>query len=283
MPVTIYTGEAIEVLATLPDGLAHCCVTSPPYWGLRDYGVEGQLGLEKTPEEYVVAVTAVFLEVYRVLSNRGVLWLNLGDRKLLGSWLLLPAKVALSLAALGWTIAEEYIWERTNPPIAGCLRHAVRSHEYVYLLTKAPTGYRFDRDVWRRPHAPKSHTVSTAPVKQGPNDSAGNFNRTIKERRLDPRGALGTTVWRVSSRSIPEAHFATFPPKLIEPCIKAGCPEGGTVLDPFGGAGTTGLVADRLGRDAILIEINPEYAEMARQRIRGDAPLFAEVVKAESP
>lgn len=174
MTVRILRGDCREVMRTLPDQSVHCCVTSPPYFGLRDYGVDGQMGLESTPDEYIAGMVDVFREVRRVLRDDGTLWLNIGD-------------------------------------------------SYA-------SGGRNKRSVWNIP---------TTPFK--------------------------------------EAHFATFPPALVEPCILAGCPEGGTVLDPFGGAGTAGLVADRLHRNAILIELNPEYAEIARRRIHGAAPLFAEV------
>jgi DNA modification methylase len=305
MTITIHTGDALEVLSTLPDQSAHCCVTSPPYWALRDYGEPGQIGLEPTPEEYVAKLVDVFREVRRVLRGDGTLWLNLGDsyasspasggeqsskmtggehkrtpqraflrppglkpKDLVG----IPWRVAFALQSDGWYLRSDIIWAKPNPMPESVTDRPTKSHEYIFLMAKSGR-YWFDQEAVREKGNPEgSHT-------HGPAKSI------IAERNDNDRMLLKTpdagrnirTVWTVATQPFAGAHFATFPPKLIEPCIKAGCPAGGTVLDPFGGAGTVGLVADRLGRNATLIELNPEYAEMARERIRGDAPLFVDV------
>ena len=469
MTVRILRGDCIELLRTLPEASVHCCVTSPPYFGLRDYGVDGQIGLEPTPDEIVAKLVDVFREVRRVLRDDGTLWLNLGDsyasstkgsggsnpetspkqgwkgvpngqgfdvrRFDLGSAGLkakdligIPWRVAFALqqpyytgsikderdriwlaamldaegcmfihkrkagqhngqgyhrqndnygpgveiantsvavierimalvgkgsicsqspeqngrrkqtiyrwnlrtiecrefvrelyphlvakrqqariligcpssgeraeaahAALiglhrgiatgvdfpepptmfepGWYLRQDLIWKKPNPMPESVRDRCTKSHEYIFLLAKSER-YFFDADAIAEPAKGWNGSSFTdardAAVKRG----LGQGERTERDIRNK------RSVWTVTTQPFKEAHFATFPPALIEPCILAGCPEGGTVLDPFGGAGTTGLVADRRGRDAVLIELNPQYADMAERRILGDAPLFADV------
>lgn len=304
MTAQIITGDARHKLKELADGSVNCCVTSPPYFGLRDYGHGDQIGLEPTPEAYVEELVALFREVRRVLANDGTVWLNLGDsyarnpakgqhkpgdsgkqgyiydrgggrasstaladlpeKNLIG----IPWRVAFALQADGWYLRQDIIWYKPNVMPESVQDRCTKAHEYIFLLTKGPRYY-YDAEaieedtVCDRVRGPALHrdTVST-------NGNGGLSRRPVQEMRNK------RSVWAVPTKPFIEAHFATFPPALIEPCIKAGCPEGGTVLDPFGGAGTTGLVADRLGRNAILIELNPEYAEMADRRIKGDAPLL---------
>ena len=321
MTVRILHGDCRDVLKTMPDESVHCVVTSPPYFGLRDYGVAGQIGLEPTPDAFVAEMVAVFREVRRVLRKDGVCWLNLGDsycggntgnqsnvgqrygkdgeghvfrrdgkyassiglkpKDLIG----IPWRVAFALQADGWWLRQEIIWAKPNPMPESVTDRCTKSHEQIFLLTKAAT-YWYDAEAVAEPFAderqgnPGSYKRTTSASKGACNDrqDLGFLNngdgwnadggKATRNRR---------SVWTVPSSPFSEAHFATFPPALIEPCIKAGCPAGGMVLDPFGGAGTTGLVADRLGRNAILIELNPEYAAMAERRIKGDAGLFAEV------
>ncbi len=268
MTVTIKTGDCAEVLAELPAQSSNCCVTSPPYFGLRDYQHWGQIGLEETPAEYVAKLVEVFREVRRVLTDDGTLWLNLGDsyarttlnagkgggmeRQGTGNGLSpsdglaktrlvpgfrdknllgIPWRVALALQSDGWNLRSDIIWHKPNPMPENVRDRPTKAHEYVFLLSKS------------------------------------------RQYFYDPQPS-SRSVWTVATKPFAAAHFATFPPELIEPCIKAGCPVGGTVLDPFGGAGTTGLVADRLQRNALLIELNPDYAELARTRICADAPLL---------
>jgi DNA modification methylase len=339
MAVRIMEGDCLTVLRTLPEQSVNCCVTSPPYFGLRDYGHAGQIGLEPTPDEYVAKMVAVFREVRRVLKDDGTVWLNLGDsyatqggrgearmvelgrpsdgaktvaeargsasgskvpegskpKDLLG----IPWRVAFALQADGWYLRSDIIWHKPNPMPESVTDRPTKAHEYIFLLAKQERYY-YDAAAIaeeaitndeRRPYGsqganeldprgvqgegkPRTGKALTSPR----ND--GNPWNEANGRGFIPNGLTRNrrTVWAVATQPYSGAHFATFPPALIEPCILAGCPEGGTVLDPFGGAGTTGLVADRLQRNALLIELNPTYAQMARDRIHGDAPLFADVV-----
>jgi DNA modification methylase len=326
--IRIETGDCLDVLRRLsPCFRVNCCVTSPPYFGLRDYGHAGQIGLEATPAEYVAKLVDVFREVRRVLADDGTLWLNLGDsygssggdifsgfnerydgtgkngkqsdlgasvsaipardtglrpKNLLG----IPWRVAFALQADGWYLRSDIIWAKPNPMPESVTDRPTKAHEYLFLLAKQERYY-YDAAAIKEPQSeaaledyarrgdarPRGHSTADA-ARGGEGADAGlrfNGNKT------DPEGRNRRTVWTVPTSPFSGAHFATFPPGLIEPCIKAGCPVGGTVLDPFGGAGTTGLVADRLQRNALLIELNPEYAAMARDRIHNDAPLFASV------
>jgi DNA modification methylase len=367
MTVTIRHGDCRDVLRTLPDQSVHCCVTSPPYFGLRDYGYDGQIGLEATPDAFVAQMVAVFQEVRRVLRDDGTLWINLGDtynnnpstslmsraeqgngtgafqiyaedhaqarrakpnkaqplidagikkKDLIG----IPWMVAFALRADGWYLRQDIIWAKPNPMPESVTDRCTKAHEYIFLLSKSPRYY-YDADaiaeprgaasisrlaqdvdgqigsdrvpgktngamkaVGRRAEGNKSHKGTTAyeAGEEKFRTRAGLVAFAERERaKVESGDLVGTrnkrTVWNVATHPFKEAHFATFPPELIEPCIKAGSPAGGLVLDPFGGAGTTGLVADRLQRDAILIELNPDYAAIADRRIRGDAGMFADL------
>lgn len=321
--IEIRVGDCREVLRSMPDASVHCCVTSPPYFGLRDYGVDGQIGLEPTPDAFVAELVAVFREVRRVLRDDGTLWLNLGDsyasgggkpsansslylyganspgaseraladrassyaerpstiggvikqKDLIG----IPWRVAFALQADGWYLRQDIIWHKPNPMPESVRDRCTKAHEYVYLLAKSERYY-YDAAAISEP-AIYSGDVKDYTGDQKANSADENLQRTL------PRGRKLTiaetrnrrSVWTVPSKPFSGAHFATFPPALIEPCILAGCPTGGTVLDPFGGAGTTGLVADRLQRDAILVELNPAYADIARRRIADESPLFSDV------
>jgi DNA modification methylase len=325
MSVRIIIGDVRQRLADLPSESVDCCVTSPPYYGLRDYGVAGQIGLEETPDAYIQELVNVFREVRRVLKSNGTLWLNLGDSyagggnyrgvnsedsltskqrsnrgargvsQLLGAkntpgckpkdLLMIPARVALALQADGWWLRSEIIWAKPNPMPESVTDRPTSSHEKIYLLSKAERYY-FDADAVKETVAPSSMDRAKYPRVGHAKDVYGDGKTNLRNPKTDEASRNREiesgernirNVWTIATQPYSEAHFATFPPALIEPCIKAGCPKGGTVLDPFGGAGTTGLVADRLERSAILVELNPEYAAMAEKRIRGDAPLFAEV------
>lgn len=328
MSVRILTGDCREILKTLPDESVHCVVTSPPYWGLRDYGVAGMIGLEGSVAEHIAALVGVFEDVRRVLRKDGTLWLNYGDaycstdkwggggkkeelkpKDLIG----LPWRLALALQAAGWWLRSDIIWAKPNPMPESVTDRPTRAHEYIFLLTKSAR-YWYDADAIRTPLQPKTFTTfgCSTEGKKG-NDALGgvktdNWHKTAKVRQpkvkvpggwdrgegahgtihrdgrgapeyqnVELAGANARSVWTIATEAHAEAHFATFPTELAERCIKAGCPVGGVVLDPFGGAGTVGLVADRLQRDAILIELNPEYSAMAERRIIRDAPLFTEV------
>ncbi len=380
--VTILQGDCREVLKTLPDESVHCVVTSPPYWGLRDYGTGAAgIGLEETLDDHLDAMVSTFSEVWRVLRADGTLWLNYGDAYA-GSWgaqgrgdkrseidarlslsnsqikahpkrrqtgalsrtggckakdlMGLPWLIAFALRAEGWYLRQDIVWHKPNPMPESVTDRCTKAHEYLFLLSKSeryfydqeaileecsPTTHaRLSQDVQNqigsdRAHAGDKtngnmkavarrgggnhHHKGTDAYEAGATEhrtKAGLVNFSERQRKLAESG-FGTknngsfdaamaimpvkrnkrSVWTIATEGFKEAHFATFPPALIEPCILAGCPKDGVVLDPFGGAGTTALVADRLGRNAILIELNPEYAAMAERRIRTDAGFMAKV------
>ena len=317
MTTRIIQGDCREVLKTLEAGSVHCCVTSPPYFGLRDYGHEGQIGLEASPDAFVAQMVEVFRDVRRVLRDDGTMWLNLGDsynaagRKGQGSrdkkykqstnraslantdncrpsvadlkpkdLIGIPWRVAFALQADGWFLRQDIIWAKPNPMPEPVLDRCTKSHEYMFLLSKSERYY-FDAKAIREPavvkHMPGSNltdTRETHGAQSGGNSGLRDLRRKYKAEGL-PTDRNKRSVWTIPAQSFDGAHFATFPPDLIEPCILAGSPTGGTVLDPFGGAGTTGLVADRHQRNAVLIELNPEYVALAERRIFNDAPLLA--------
>jgi len=311
----IINADVLDGLRQLPDESVNCCVTSPPYWGLRDYGVPGQIGLERTPDEYVARLVEVFREVRRVLRADGTCWLNLGDsytsggrkerdpgqskihpafegerfadglrpdtptglkpKDLVG----IPWRVAFALQANGWWLRSKIVWAKPAPMPESVLDRCTRSHEEIFMLTKAQR-YFFDAQAIAEPLARPEECERLTPAKFG---GANKFTEASKQSRLhsgnEYRGtSTGTRnkrdVWVIHTGGYDGAHFAVMPEELAENCIKAGCPEGGTVLDPFAGSGTTGLVALRLGRQFVGIELNTEYAEMARRRITDDAPMF---------
>lgn len=315
MTVDILVGDCRTVLAALPAASFHTCVSSPPYYQQRDYDHPDQIGLEKSPEEFVTEMVAVFREVHRVLRDDGSLWVNLGDsyaqrsngpvgnprpegrynphaearrlnalrsngppaglkhKDLIG----IPWEVAFALRADGWYLRQEIIWHKPAPMPESVDDRCTKAHEHIFLLSKSPNYY-FDAEAIRElasknthPRGPKNGNVSisakTAKATKGVRNNA-SFSQAISSDVVEFRNKR--SVWTVGAEPYAGAHFATFPPKLIEPCILAGSPAGGAVLDPFGGAGTTGLVAARLGRDATLIELNPEYAEMATGRLKKD-------------
>lgn len=306
----IHVGDVREVLPTLPSESVQCVVTSPPYWGLRDYGVVGQLGLEETPEEYVENIVAVFREVRRVLRDDGTLWLNLGDsynnrskirssshqpslngfvdstwrkdaergrvrmsatrgeikeKDLVG----IPWMVAFALRTDGWYLRSDIIWAKPNPMPESVTDRPTKAHEYLFLLTKSPTYY-YDADAISEPvtHGERFHGDYGKPgvIK----DTASRNGRLDFDNQTTRRNRR--TVWTVATQPYPDAHFATFPEDLVEPCILAGSPVQGVVLDPFAGSGTTLAVAKRLDRQPVGIELNPAYVPLIRARCRREAP-----------
>ena len=406
MSVRILVGDCLERLRTLPEESVHCVVTSPPYWGLRDYGVAGAIGLERTLQEHIDALVRVFREVRRVLRSDGTLWLNYGDsytaaqginkdgsprlpkvpttiqnvptdrkpgqQDLPAGWstrkvsrtsrvtrdnnfglkpkdlMMMPARVTLALQADGWWLRSEIVWHKPNPMPESVRDRPTSAHEKLFLLTKAAR-YFYDAVAVRVACSPNTH-ARRKDRERVPRKGSDTYDRragTWKEKRTVAEqaeiGANLRNVWTIPTHAYPDARFATFPPKLVEPCIKAGTSEKGCcsacgapwarvterkqvnpgnrqtngprsmerrqesagfeqrletqvetlgwqptcehdtepvhckVLDPFGGSGTVGLVASRFGRDAILIELNPEYAEMAERRIYSDAPILADV------
>jgi DNA modification methylase len=280
MTIRIETGDCLEVLRNLPPCFrVNCCVTSPPYFGLRDYGHAGQIGSEATVDEYVSRLVEVFRAVRDHLADDGTLWLNLGDSYLEKSLQGVPWRVAFALLADGWYLRSDIIWSKPNPMPESITDRPTKAHEYIFLMSKSPKYY-YDAAAIAEP---SEYAGEQAGICRGTKRRAEAMgrkpsgNEVIGANWIQPETRNKRTVWTVVTAPFHGAHFATFPPDLIEPCIKAGCPVGGTVLDPFGGAGTTGLVADRLQRNALLIELNPEYATMARHRIHNDAPLFSSV------
>jgi DNA modification methylase len=365
----IKQGDCLEVLKTLPSESINCCITSPPYWGLRDYGTgewiggdpacshkrdskqseltqtghrnlegavgdgiykdkckrcgsvrkDNQLGLEATPEDYVKNLVEVFRSIKRILMNDGTLWLNLGDtyyrnasdqpeqkgklntdginkrygfsntnkvksetlkpKDLVG----IPWRVAFALQADGWYLRQDIIWHKPNPMPESVTDRCTKAHEYIFLMSKNPNYY-FDnesikeRSVW---DVDGNGTIKRAErqregLKSNPTEIKNGIrikypNGKHGEGQQSPKTIYGKrnkrSVWSVNVRPYKEAHFATFPKELIEPCVLAGCPKDGTILDPFGGSGTTAEVAIENGRNALLIELNPEYIELAKTRI----------------
>jgi DNA modification methylase len=312
MTAEILNGDCIEMMKTLPDRSVNCCVTSPPYFGLRDYGHEGQIGLEETPDAFVQKMVEVFREVNRVLRDDGTLWLNLGDSyagsgkgrngdgspnvdplskqatsagtiigKLIKSQtpdckpkdlIGIPWRVAFALQADGWYLRQDIIWHKPNPMPESVTDRCTKAHEYIFLLSKSAR-YFYDAEAIKEPSASSSIARLSQPNLESqvgsarvPGKTNGNMKAVGGEMR-NPR-----SVWTVNTQPYKGAHFATFPLNLIRPCILAGCPAGGTVLDPFGGSGTTGQVAMEEGRKSILCELNPEYVQLMNQRLNGVTP-----------
>lgn len=379
--ISIYLGDCLASLSKLPSESVDTIVTSPPYFGLRDYGVDGQIGLEETPAQFIDKLVAVFDECMRVLKKEGTCWVNMGDSyagsgrgigdtkttnkgntasrhlhsakveaKAIGrSWVKphqgfkqkdlmgMPWRLAFALQDAGWYLRQDIIWSKPNPMPESVQDRCTKAHEYIFLLSKSPKYY-FDAFAISEPLAEKTYTTfGTIRQNLGTDDliKANNYSKTVPVRKpkewKQPAGwdtstgegghgafhkegrrksksgnierrtgadrgcpertgsnvcgnvpweghrANKRSVWEVAPFSFKEAHFATYPPDLIKPCILAGCPVGGTVLDPFFGAGTTGLVADRLERNCIGLELNPEYVEIALRRLREDAGMFSEI------
>jgi DNA modification methylase len=306
----ILQGDALTTLRTLPDASVHCCITSPPYYGLRDYGVEGQIGLERTPEEYIARLVGVFREVRRVLKDDGTCWINCGDsynaqpgqrkttdkaglkqgtsvgsvgapsrcvdglkpKDLIG----IPWMLAFALRADGWYLRQDIIWAKPNPMPESVKDRCTKSHEYVFLLSKSAK-YWYDAEAVaedaaypgdnRAERTDTRKLVDPMCIDGGSRARTGNPTGLTRNRR---------SVWTLSTLPTPEAHFATFPIELPETCLLAGCPEGGTVLDPFTGAGTTGLACLKNNRRFLGIELSAPYVEIAMQRARKYYPLLLE-------
>lgn len=285
----IIIGDALERLRELPDEIADVCVTSPPYYGLRDYGVDGQVGLEKTPEEYIDRLVQIFREVRRTLKKDGTLWIVIADsyagsgrgiskktgiknKDLIG----IPWMLAFALRTDGWYLRSDIIWNKPNVMPESVKDRCTKCYEHVFMLAKSKT-YHFDSEAVLVPaqYDGRKETINKGSSKYADKIVPGKTpqsqhmagkphqrwrfkdGKPVKNRR---------DVWTVSTRPYKGAHFATFPPELIEPCILAGSRPGGTVLDPFIGSGTTAEVAHRLGRECVGIELNPDYEEFIRQR-----------------
>ena len=279
----VLEGDCVDQMQTLEAGSVQTCVTSPPYFGLRDYGHEGQIGLEDTPEEYVDRLVEVFREVRRVLREDGTLWLNIGDSYAGGSGnygsgvkakdlMGFPWQIAFALRADGWYLRSDIIWHKPNPMPESVTDRPTRAHEHIFLLTKSPRYY-YDAEAIKEP-ARNWGTRDRSQMRDGTTDPKLKHHGLAGHEWEENPMKNKRSVWTVPTKAYKGAHFATFPTDLIDPCVMAGSQESDFVLDPFAGSGTTGVVALRHNRNFIGCELNPEYAQMARDRIYGDMPLL---------
>ncbi len=306
--------DCLAALKEMPDESVHCCVTSPPYYALRDYGVEGQIGREPTPEQYINKLVEIFSEVYRVLKNDGTCWLNIADtycgtgnkgsrtdpknpkgrngqnvsiaqnvagckhKDMIG----IPWMLAFALRNQGWYLRNDIIWQKGNAMPESAKDRLTRSYEHIFLLAKAKKYY-FNASAIAEPIADGTaarylagrgnrHKYSKEVPGQGGIQKLNQPRKAgeIKETDISPYRNC-RDVWLINTVSYRGEHFAAYPPKLAERCILAGCPEGGTVLDPFFGSGTTGLAAVQNGRTYIGIELNERYCVLAEKRIGGES------------
>ena len=266
--VQIYRADARNL--PIPDNSIDCVVTSPPYWGLRDYGVPDAIGQELTPEMYLSNIVTVFREVWRVLKPTGTAWLNLGDSYVEKGLVGIPWRVAFALQADGWYLRSDIIWSKPNPMPESVTDRPTKAHEYVFLLTKSPRYY-YDADAIREPASNAGAVISLGEKSFAKRQALGaNISPSgngLSDIYTVPGHRNKRTVWEIPTQPYPEAHFAVYPEKLVEPCILAGCPQEGVVLDPFVGSGTTLAVAQKLGRRAIGTDLNPVYLELAAKRL----------------
>lgn len=263
----IIQGNISDKLQYLDESSVQCVVTSPPYYGLRNYNIKGQFGLEDTPKDYVNNLIKVFRQVKRVLKDNGTLWLNLGDsytssKQLIG----IPWQVAFALQAEGWYLRQDIIWHKPNPMPESVKDRCAKAHEYIFLLTKSAKYY-YDTDAIKTPLKNSSIVRLNQNIEaQKGSNTPSKANGYMKAVKCGSK-AHRKSVWKITTKPYKGAHFAAFPPELPELCIKAGSREGDIVLDPFFGSGTTGWVAQKLGRKWIGIELNPEYIKMAEERL----------------
>lgn len=360
--IKILQGNCLDRLRDLPEKSVNTCVTSPPYWGLRDYGTgewqggdpdcphmrttkiskdtstghkgmfeqgnvvgdaiyktecpkcgatrkDDQLGLEETPEKFTENLVKLFREVRRVLRDDGTVWLNLGDsycgtghkgdhidpkhkdgrngqkvalnnkiqglksKDLVG----IPWRVAFALQADGWYLRQDIIWHKPNPMPESVQDRCTKAHEYIFLLSKSPKYYYDNEAIKEKLSNPLRTNFVSGGIKISQNKDRNDQDLHQRSKNMIFETRNKRSVWSVSPVAYKEAHFATYPPELIKPCILAGCPEGGTVLDPFGGSGTTAQVSNNLNRNAILCELNPEYVEIAKGRLQESLGMFLDM------
>lgn len=305
----IYNDECLSGLKKLPDNCINCCITSPPYYGLRDYGSDNQIGLEATPEEYIEKLVNVFREVRRVLTDDGTLWVNIGDsyagsmkgaaqfpdnaknykqgtnRGTLGKATLvkqctnckpkdligIPWMLAFSLRNDGWFLRQDIIWSKPSVMPESVQDRCTKAHEYIFLLSKSRTYY-FDNESIKEPSVTFNTTVRNRELSKINNTPGRSKTHGLTNNDYVMRNKR--SVWTVPTQPFRGGHFAVFPEKLIVDCIKAGCPETGIVLDPFMGAGTTALVSRKLNRNYIGFELNPQYIAIANNRLRNELGIF---------
>ena len=303
---TLLQGHCLEVLRTLPTESVQTCITSPPYFGLRDYGCDGQIGLESTPDAFVSSLVDVFAEVHRVLKSDGTLWLNLGDsyngassnrtgqngyndgrtnrdkrfstggidglksKDLIG----IPWRVAFALQQYGWYLRQDIIWHKPNPMPESVTDRCTKAHEYIFLLSKSDR-YFYDNEAIKEPvsdtslkRAEYGWNCDRPSTKNASMGGTGIHTEKMGTRFVNPSGRNKRSVWTVCTKPYKGAHFAVYPTELIRPCILAGSRPGDTVLDPFNGSGTTGFVSMEERRKYIGIDINDEYLAIADARIK---------------
>lgn len=289
--IEILNGDCRKKLDEMQSRSVDCVVTSPPYWGLRDYGTEDQIGNENSVDRYVDEIAAVFKKVFRVLSDSGTLWLNLGDtyhkKELAG----VPWQVAFELKKWGWRLRQDIIWHKPDPMPESVKSRCTKAHEYLFLFVKSDK-YFFDSDAIAEDavcadeikHAGRESGLHSGESHQGKGKSTRRFRSGgacfgkqghkqdgVQSREYDRPEYVKRnkrSVWTQSTGNYKGSHFAVMPSQIAENCILAGCPEGGTVLDPFFGSGTTGVAARRLGRKAVGIELNPDYVDLAAKRFQ---------------
>ncbi len=273
----IINGEALNALQKLPNSLVQTVITSPPYYGQRDYCAEEQIGTEESSDEYINKLIEIFDEIKRVLKEDGTLWINVGDKYIDGNLAGLPWKLALALKERGWILRSDIIWYKPNAMPSSVKNRPTTDHEYMFLFAKS-SKYYYDADAIREPHVTFSENSKMrggrnhlgkkgGTPEQGKNSGNSNLHNGRWDQAFHPKGRNKRTVWEVPLSKFRDAHFAVFPEQLIEPCILAGSSEGGIVLDPFFGAGTVGLVSIKKGRKFIGIDINEDYCKIATKRI----------------
>jgi DNA modification methylase len=267
--LSVLIGDAADQLSTLPEKSVQTCVTSPPYWNVRDYSVECQIGLEATFEEWLAKMLIVFRQVHRVLKLDGTLWVQMGDSYVKKNLVGQPWALAFALKDQGWILRSDIIYSKKDPMPEGVADRPTRSHEFIFLLTKSAKYY-YDIDAIRERTGNEMSDQEYAAAIGKPWSAGGMTNYAGSNKhdggRSHPLGRNKRTVWTLPTAKYSGAHFATFPPKLIEPCILAGSRPGDVVLDPFAGSGTTAMVALEHGRDALMIELNPAYEALIRER-----------------
>jgi DNA modification methylase len=299
--IKILQGNCIDKIKELEDNSIDCVVSSPPYFGLRDYGVDEQFGLEKTYQDYLANTVKVFETFKPKLKDTATIWWNVGDsyssgkrtsttnQSLRGNknygvtrtpvqngikekdLLMIPNRVAIALQDAGWYIRSEIIWHKPNPMPESVKDRPTSCHEKIWLITKSKKYY-YDADAIKEKSLTFDNNIRDRDTTKLNNTPGRSKMGGLKENNYLTKNKRN--VWTVTTKPFKGAHFATFPKDLIEPCIKAGCPEDGIVLDPFGGAGTTGIVASLNNRNSILIELNPEYIKLAKDRIEKELGLF---------
>lgn len=283
---TFICDDAEAGLCRLSTGLVSTIVTSPPYYQQRDYGRPGQIGVENSPLLYIEKLVRVFRECKRTLADEGTLWLNIGDKYSNGELLGLPWKLAFALQDDGWLLRSDVIWHKPNAMPSSVKKRPTTDHEYVFLFAKS-SRYYYDADAIREPHVTlsdqskmrggRNHFYKRGGTPEmGKNGGNANLHNGRWDQAFHPKGRNRRTVWRIPLSKYPEAHFAVFPESLVELCVKAGSREGGVVLDPFSGSGTTAIVTRNLGRNYIGIDNNPAYCKMAEERIGQQLALVPE-------